>query len=113
MRFVMFLSLPEIGQSADPSSNNILIDPYRVGRTDPIVPAPTLANHPGLPPSALSALSNDLFILHSWERETRCRFGAAAEAKLAEHRDRLGEIGEDEMGKYVWLGLQRAAIEKG
>lgn len=57
-------------------------------------------------------MDNDAFILSGWQLLTRHKFGAEAEAKLEENRDRLYEIGMDEMLKAVWTGLQGGADEE-
>ena len=60
----------------------------------------------------LSTMSDELFILFAWECETRRRFGSEAAAKLAQHRAKINGIGEDEMRKFLWKGLQAAAAAK-
>lgn len=54
----------------------------------------------------MAEMDNDAFILFGWQLLTRHKFGAEAEAKLEEQRDRLYEIGEDEMQRAIWRGLQ-------
>ena len=59
----------------------------------------------------MAKMDNDAFILFGWQLLTRHKFGAEAEAKLEEQRDRLYEIGEDEMQRAMWIGLQGDANE--
>ncbi|KAF7509459.1 hypothetical protein GJ744_008022 [Endocarpon pusillum] len=54
----------------------------------------------------MTKMDNDAFILFGWQLLTSHKFGAEAEAKLEEQRDRLYEMGEDEMQRAMWRGLQ-------
>lgn len=58
-------------------------------------------------------MEDDAFILFGWESITRDKFGPEAETVLEQHRDRLYELDEDEMQKYIWRGLQEAAGKEG
>ena len=60
----------------------------------------------------MAKMGNDAFILFGWQLLTCHKFGKEAEAKLEEQRDRLYEIGEDEMRRVIWRGLQGEASEE-
>jgi hypothetical protein len=57
-------------------------------------------------------MDNDDFILFGWQSLTSHTFGEQAKAKLEENRDRLYEIGADEMLKATWTGLHGEADEE-
>ncbi|ERF76360.1 hypothetical protein EPUS_07067 [Endocarpon pusillum Z07020] len=59
----------------------------------------------------MAKMDNDAFILFGWQLLTSHKFGAEAEAKLEEQRDRLYEIGEDEVQRAMSRGLQGDANE--
>lgn len=58
--------------------------------------------------SALDNLSssNDDYILRNWEAFTRNKFGDQAAVKLAEQREHLRNIREDEMLNTIWREVQ-------
>jgi NAD(P)H-flavin reductase len=60
----------------------------------------------------LTTMDNDDFIMFGWQSLTSHRFGEQAEARLEENRDRLYEIGVDEMLKATWTGLQGEGDEE-
>jgi hypothetical protein len=60
----------------------------------------------------METMDNDDFILFGWQSLTSHEFGAQAEAKLEENRDRLYEIGVDEMLKATWTGLNDGADDE-
>lgn len=60
----------------------------------------------------MTTMDNDDFILFGWQSLTSQTFGEQAEARVEANRDRLYEIGVDEMLKATWTGLHGGADEE-
>lgn len=58
-----------------------------------------------------AGMDDDEFVLYGWERLTRHKFGSEGQTKVQESRDKLSEIGTDEMRKFTWAGLQDGTEE--